>query len=240
MKRSVVLAVVLVAVAVGFAACGGPGAPSVANLGTNTGAGKSSSTGSTTTTLPKGNPNELVDKWAACMRRHGDPNQADPTIDSGGVIDVTFPDGYYSAFSGPDGSLGGPCADYLAAASTALRGGRPLKLPSQAETLQFAACMRAHGIRDFPEPTDGGLTINVGESPDLNPNNPTFQRASKLCAEKTGVPALGGSPEPGMIKTRGGGPPCNQKPTAAADASRSGASQPTGRNRVKLAMFLEC
>ena len=68
--------------------------------------------------------------------------------------------------------------------------------------------MRANGIPDFPDPTGGGLSIQVHPGSDLNPNNPTFQNASKLCAKKTGVPGFGGgTPQPGPIEaTSGGGP----------------------------------
>ena len=34
--------------------------------------------------VPRGNATQLVDEWAACMRSHGDPNQADPIIDATG------------------------------------------------------------------------------------------------------------------------------------------------------------
>ena len=46
---------------------------------------------SPTTTLPKGNPTQLLDEWATCMRSHGDPDQVDPTIDANKVIHITFP-----------------------------------------------------------------------------------------------------------------------------------------------------
>jgi hypothetical protein len=40
----------------------------------------------------------------------------------------------------------------------------------------------------------------------LNPTNPVFQNASKLCAQQTGVPGFAGpgSPQPGSVEFNGG------------------------------------
>ena len=64
--------------------------PHVANLGKGSRSLSGGSPGSTTT-LPVGNPTELLDDWAACMQSHGDPDQADPTIDTNNVIHVSSP-----------------------------------------------------------------------------------------------------------------------------------------------------
>ena len=93
-RRSGGLAILAAAAAVGLAACsGGSGSPHVASLG-GSGSGSSSGTGSgsggSTASQPKGNPTQLLDEWAACMRRHGDPGQADPTIDANKVIHITL------------------------------------------------------------------------------------------------------------------------------------------------------
>jgi hypothetical protein len=200
-RRTGALAAVAAA-ALALTACGGSNSPHVASLGNS-----KSAAGSTTTTLPRGNPTQLLDEWASCMRSHGDPGQVDPTVDANGVIHITVP------ANGPDvlgKSKGGntPCGAYLTAASTALRGGQPLQKPDPAKLEKFAQCMRANGIPDFPDPTGHGLSIQVNPGSDLNPHNPTFNRASKLCAKKEGVPVLGGGTPPrGAIEaTSGNGP----------------------------------
>jgi hypothetical protein len=207
-RRSGGITAIAAAAAIGLTSCSGSTSPHVASLGNS---GGSDSRGSSTTTLPKGNPTQLLDEWANCMRSHGDPDQVDPTIDSNKVIHITFPAGANG--NGPVRLGGGnkandPCNIYLEAASTALRGGKPLEKPDPAKLEKFAQCMRAHGIADFPDPNGNGLSIQTHPGSDLNPNNPTFQNASKLCAKKAGVPALGGgTPGPGSIESSGGGGP---------------------------------
>jgi hypothetical protein len=198
-RRSSGLAALAAAAAIGLAACGGSGSPHVASLNNSSG----DPGGSTTTTLPKGNPTQLLDEWASCMRSHGDPNQVDPTIDANKVIHITFPPGANGDLKGSNN----PCSTYLTAASTALRGGKPLQKPDPAKLEKFSQCMRANGIPDFPDPSGGGLSIQTHPGSDLNPNNPTFQNASKLCAKKYGLPGFGGTPSPGAIEATGGGGP---------------------------------
>jgi hypothetical protein len=142
------------------------------------------------------------------MRDHGDPNQGDPTIQANKVIHVTLPAGYDQGL-GLGGGKGGrdPCAAYMSAASTALRGGEQVERPDPAKLLQFSECMRANGVPDFPDPTGGGLSLNRG-SPGLNPDSPTFQNAQKECGRQVGLqgPLAGGAPQPGMILVTGSGP----------------------------------
>jgi hypothetical protein len=193
-----------VAAAVGLAGCGGSSSPHVASLGNSSGGNQTS-----TTTLPKGNPTQLLDEWATCMRSHGDPNQVDPTIDANKVIHITFPSS--SSGEGP-GVIGkganDPCQAYLTAASTALRGGKPFQKPDPAKLEKFAQCMRANGIADFPDPSGAGLQLHASPGSDLDPNNPTFKNASKLCAQKYSLPGLGGgTAQPGSIEASAGAGP---------------------------------
>jgi hypothetical protein len=199
------IAAMAAAATLGLAGCGGSASPHVASLSN----GSANQSGTTTTTLPKGTPSQLLDEWASCMRSHGDPNQVDPTVDANKVIHITFPAD--ASGNGPVGLGKGsssPCQAYLTAASTALRGGKPLPKPDPAKLEKFSQCMRAHGIPDFPDPSGGGLQLNSTPGSDLNPNNPTFQNASKLCAQKYGLAGLGGGiPPPGAIQATGGAGP---------------------------------
>ena len=148
------------------------------------------------------------------MRSHGDTSQADPTITANKLIDIAWnpatTGGLYGTNKGGQGNSGPGqyCRTYLTAAQTALRDGQPPpRPPSQAKLLKYSECMQANGIPDFPDPTGGGLTFSVGAGGDLNPSNPAFQNASKVCTKKTGVHVPGsGPPPPGTIEIDGGLP----------------------------------
>jgi hypothetical protein len=202
----------LVTVAAGIAlltaACSSSSStPGVASLGSTTG---TATTGSSASAAPTGSPTTLLDEWATCERSHGDPNQTDPTVDSNKVIHITYP-ANHGPQDGPQSS--DPCKYYLTAASTALRGGQPIQKPDPAKLLAFSQCMRANGIPDFPDPSGSGLSIKSSPGSDLNPNNPTFKNAGKVCSKKTGVGAGlgGGPPQPGSIEAQSanGGPGVN-------------------------------
>lgn len=199
-KWHISVAATLAAASLAVAGCGGGGSPSngVASL---SGSGKDPRS-SSTTTLPKGTPTQLLDEWATCMRAHGDPAQADPTIDANGVIHITLP-------SGVDPGMGrnNPCQSYLAAASTALGGNAAPHKPDPAKLLKFAKCMRSRGVHDFPDPSGGGLQLRATPGSDLDPANPTFKAASQYCAKKYDLPGLGGTPQKGAISMQSTGGP---------------------------------
>ena len=173
---------------------GGAGSPGVANLG-------AVSTGAATTTTTQGGLGTggkafgpsgggahgqfqlsmstgsaaVGAKFSACMRKHGVPGYPDPngqgviTIHSGMGIDPGSP-----AFQ----SARTTCSKLLP------NGGRPTPAQiaqRQQQMLAFSNCMRAHGLKDFPDPSNGGLRLSVHPGSDLDPNNPTFQRAQQAC-----------------------------------------------------------
>jgi hypothetical protein len=72
------------------------------------------------------------------MSNHGDPDRADPTIDTDNVIHVIIP---ASAPGVMKGSGAQTCASYLTATQTALRGGQPQQKPAPATLLQLSQCI---------------------------------------------------------------------------------------------------
>jgi hypothetical protein len=167
------------------------------------------STSNSPKTSPKNSAAQLLVDWAACMRRHGDPNQADPTITVNKSIYILWnpaiPGGYYGTNKGGQGNSGPGqyCRPYLDAAQAALRGGRPERTPDTAALVKLSKCMRANGVPDFPDPAADGSLILPG-NPGTYAHDPTFQNAATVCERKTGVSLPGrGSPPPGTI-TLGG------------------------------------
>ena len=132
-------------------------------------------------------------KLSACMRKHGVTNFPDPngqgviTIHSGMGIDPNSP-AFQSARS--------VCQKLLP------NGGQPTPAQiakRQQQMLAFSSCMRSHGIKDFPDPSNGGLRIHVHPGSDLDPNNPTFQKAQQACQKYLPFKA-----QPGTAKSGGG------------------------------------
>ena len=215
--------VVAAAAAMGLAACGSSSSPHVASL---SGSNSSNHGGSPTTTLPKGNPTQLLDEWASCMRTQGDPDQVDPTIDANKVIHITFPASANAPGRVGGKGRGGPCGAYLTAASTALRGGQPLPKPDPAKLEKFSQCMRANGIPDFPDPSGGGLSIQSIPAATSARSNPTFQNAVQAVRQEDRCAAVRGHPagrrHRGHQRQRPGRRPGRQRRGRAGSACANG------------------
>ncbi len=58
----------------------------------------------------------------------------------------------------------------------------PTAQSKKAGALEFANCMRSHGVPNFPDPTVGGNGIQIlGSSSGINPQSPAFQSAQTSC-----------------------------------------------------------
>jgi hypothetical protein len=202
------LAVLVAAAALGLAACSsGSSTPQVASLGSSSdGSGNSAGNadgGGSSAATGAGNATQLLDEWAVCIRSHGDPGQADPTIDSNKDIQITMNNVSVALEDEVHGSTG-PCSSYLQAASKVLLGGQPApKAPSLAQQLKYAECMRANGVPKFPDPNgpNGSGRTYIG---DLNPDGPVFQNADKVCTRQAGEPYYApGTEVPGVVVVTG-------------------------------------
>jgi hypothetical protein len=221
-RRSGGLAVLAAAAAIGLAACsGGSSTPQVASLGNSSGTPASSGGGGSSAATGSGNATQLLDEWTTCIRGHGDPSQADPTVDSNSDIDITM-DNVSPTLAGEVHGGTGPCSNYLNAASAALRGGQPApQAPSLAVQLKYAECMRANGVPNFPDP-DGSQDQSLGN---VDPNSPTFENADKVCSKKTGETYYPpGKEAPGVIIVRS----CNAPPGKQCPAGGPGANASSG------------
>jgi hypothetical protein len=158
-------------------------------------------------------PTVLLDTWATCERRHGNPGQAVPTINAHWVIQITARRleavgpvaGARHALVARDA-----CSRYLAAAQHALRAAHPsLRGPDRAEYLTYVACMRANGVPDYPspEPTDPTATNFIGSG--VNPDSPSVKRVNELCGKRLHLPTwwIAGWGPPGDITVHSAGLP---------------------------------
>jgi len=132
------------------------------------------------------NPSATALTLSQCMRSHGIKNFPDPTSGSGGLrLELSTSPGSGTVIA--DGiTFSGPAfqAAEKACAKLLPGAGAPPPPPTnqqKRQALEFAACMRKHGVPDFPDPT-----FSPGGRPKLppgaiNPNSPAFQHAATAC-----------------------------------------------------------
>jgi hypothetical protein len=211
---SLPLVAVLAAVGVLVAGCGGGAHPSVASLGTTTTtasttpASSSSTTGGSGPSTPDnaqsggggqfsiaGGGSHMA-QLAACMRSHGVPNFPEPNaqgVISSGSIDPNSPQ-FQQAMQAcrkdlPNGGTPSPAQ----------------QAEMRQQALAFSACMRKHGLPNFPDPqflSGGRVAMRVGTDSGIDPRSPQFQAAQKACQSL--LPGKAGAAPPGATKTGGG------------------------------------
>jgi hypothetical protein len=70
----------------------------------------------------------------------------------------------------------------------------------QAQALKFSACMRSHGVPDFPDPKfeGGGVQLQIKRGSGINPQSSQFQAAQKACqGDMPGPPGSPGAAQAG-------------------------------------------
>jgi hypothetical protein len=150
-RRPAILAAALAGTAL-LAACGGSGTPAVAKL----------------TNYQK----SLA--YAQCMRTHGEPGFPDPLANGGFAI------------NGEKQHLNGALMNSASKACLHLLPNTgPMTAAQQrqatAQALKFVACMRAHGIPNFPDPriNPNGIAFQIPRS--VPPGSPLVRTANQAC-----------------------------------------------------------
>jgi hypothetical protein len=156
------------------AACGGGPKDSVASIGSTT---------STTNvpvpaggSLPSGALASQLEKYASCMRSHGEAGFPSPVFGPNGGVGLEVPAGM--AQSPQFKRAANACQGLLPNSPE----GAGFTAPQQADYLKAASCMRSHGIVGFPDPV---FSPNVGVRfripTGMNVNSIPFRRARVIC-----------------------------------------------------------
>jgi hypothetical protein len=170
-----IVAAVSVLLVVGLAGCAAPATNGVASVNQPT---SKATTGSSS--AKKLTPTQMIAagiKFATCMRAHG-IQMDDPTV-HGGSFNISI-NGNYS--NDKVQAAQKVCGKYLPPRSGPNSGGPSAQ--GQADLLKYSACMRAHGVKNFPDPSsDGGFQIDGSK---LDVSSPTFHAADKTCHPQGG------------------------------------------------------
>jgi hypothetical protein len=154
----------ILAVGTAVAACGGgPSTPGAA-------------TGSTTTPSPStggGSETSGLLPFVSCVRAHGVTNFPDPT--SRGV----FPKEQIAGASVSEIRTAESACEHFLPAGSPLRGVTTDQ--EQQDYLNGAACMRSHGIANFPDPVFSGSNVNFPIPSSIDTHSAQFVGAQQIC-----------------------------------------------------------
>lgn len=199
-------AALLVSAALLLAGCGGGSSnPGVAHLASGAPAG-SGTTGGGQSPSPETSAatQQKMIALSRCMRSHGVPEFPEP---SEGKLLIRGGDrNGHGPRINPESSRFQ--AALKACAKFAPNGGKPPSPAQQAkmqeQALKFSACMRSHGVPNFPDPefhsSAGGVSVRLGSKRGgpggIDPSSPKFQAAQKAC-QSMGFGPKGGPPHGG-------------------------------------------
>lgn len=139
----------------------------VAACGGGSGGSSASGSGSGSSGSSQNNPA----KFAQCMRSQGVPSFPDPTSNGQFALRVTK-GGSLDPNSATFQSAVQACRKYDSGFGSSGNGSG-----AGGNQLQFANCMRSHGVSNFPDPqSNGGLIVNGNVR-----SNPHFQSAQQAC-----------------------------------------------------------
>jgi hypothetical protein len=141
------------------------------------GSGGSKAAVSSSPTLGTAAKEAKARQFVECARKNGIPNVADPTVNAGGDIDISPPPGLTKQ-SPIVQKVMKICGKYLDGV-TSHENGDPSARYDKA--LKVAACVRQHGVPNFPDPSpptgDGDQKIHLGKGL----NKEAVDKAMRAC-----------------------------------------------------------
>jgi hypothetical protein len=156
----------------------------VASLGSH--ASKTSTTSSTAAGPSAGSgssasPGSQAVAYSACVRAHGVPNFPNPKISTNGN-EVKMAIGVTPAITGNPHfkSAQQACRKLLPGGGPGEGSNHQISPQEQSQYLKAAACIRSHGIPNFPDPTFSGGGVHI-EHQGLNESSPAFKAAVRAC-----------------------------------------------------------
>jgi hypothetical protein len=170
MRRWMALAMLAVLTVAG---CAGRDKDEGGGIATANGGATPTASASTGVGNGKSDDKDAPIKFSQCMREHGLPWFPDPDPGSGG-LKMKIPKGQDNAKVD---------AAMEACKKLVPNGGEPPKLDAAAieQSRRMAKCMRENGVPNFPDPDANGQIRVDGNKLGIDPENPTFAAADKVC-----------------------------------------------------------
>lgn len=189
------VAIALVAIALLVAGCGGasPGS-GVAHLGSSTAStgsssssssssSPSSSSSSSSSSSGEARPGSEAVAYSACMREHGVTNFPDPKVSvSGNSVRVSIRAPAGALKSNPHfKSAQQACRKLQPGGGPGPNSAPPISPKEQTQYLKAAACIRSHGIPNFPDPTFSSGGVHLPKTAGLNLQSSRVRVAEEAC-----------------------------------------------------------
>ncbi len=177
LRRAALFALALLGIGVLAAACGGgASSPGVASAGnTTTTTGSSAAQGGSSASLE----NALL-AYTDCMRTHGEPNMPEPTVNGSGVH-ISASGGAGVDPNTPRFAAASKACEYLLPKKGGSSGGNTITPADQADYLKAAACMRSHGVPNFPDPIFENNSVEFNTPTAIDTNSPQYKSALATC-----------------------------------------------------------
>jgi hypothetical protein len=188
LHRAALLTAGILAVGVAIAACGSPSSPVVATGSTTT------TTSTTLATSPagggRGAPSLLA--YASCMRTHGVPNFPDPA-GKGGIPKPALVTALKAVSNSQAQAASKDCQDLLPSGGLSGQPVQTIPVQDQQDYLRAVACLRSHGITNFPDPVFSGGSVHFSIPPSINTDSTQFKQAQLICQKliPAGLPDSG-------------------------------------------------
>lgn len=116
--------------------------------------------------------------YSQCVRSHGVPNFPDPGGD--GQIPK---EAAVRALRGVGDSRAEAATNACANLNPAGQGSPALTVAEQRDYLRAAACMRSHGITDFPDPTFPGGRLSLSIPAGIDTTSRRYTQAAQICTK---------------------------------------------------------
>jgi hypothetical protein len=115
------------------------------------------------------------------MRSHGVPDFPDPA-GSGGIPKPAVVSAFKHVGNSEAEAAQNDCRHLLPpGGSLSGQAYRPVTAEDQQDYLQAAACMRSHGITNFPDPTFSDGSVNLHIPSNVDTNSTQFNHARQIC-----------------------------------------------------------